>query len=88
MLMLYLITHTGQLLFRLRKDYTNMWVVNSLPASAGDTRDAGLIPGLRRSPEVENGNLLQYSFLKNSMGREALVGCSPLGHEAPDTTEH
>ena len=44
-------------------------MVKSLPANAGDTRDAGLIPGLRRSPEVENGNLFQYSFLKNSMGR-------------------
>ena len=45
--------------------------MKNLPANAGDTRDASLIPGLRRSPEVENGNLLQDSFLKNSMDREA-----------------
>ena len=31
----------------------------------------GLIPGLRRSPGVGNGNPLQYSCLKNSMDRGA-----------------
>ena len=35
--------------------------------NAGDTGDVGLIPGLGRSPEEENGNPLQYSFLKNPM---------------------
>ena len=29
--------------------------------------DPGLIPGLGRSPGEGNGNLLQYSFLENSM---------------------
>ena len=29
----------------------------------------GLIPGLGRSLEVENGTLLQYFCLKNSMGK-------------------
>ena len=38
------------------------------PVNAGDM---GLIPGLGRSPEVGNGNTLQYSCLENSMGREA-----------------
>ena len=33
---------------------------------AGDTRDAGLIPGLGRYPGVVNGSLLQYSCLENS----------------------
>ena len=45
--------------------------VKNLPASAGDTRDMGLIPGLGRPPGVESGNPLQYSSLKNSMDREA-----------------
>ena len=36
--------------------------------SAGD---AGLIPGLGRSPGDENGNPLQYSWLQNPMNREA-----------------
>ena len=34
---------------------------------AGDARDMGSIPGLRRSPGVGNGNPLQYSYLENSM---------------------
>ena len=38
---------------------------------AGDTEDVGSIPGLGTSPEGENGNPLQYSFLKNPMNREA-----------------
>ena len=41
-------------------------------ANAGDTKDAGLIPGLGRSNGVRNGNPLQYSCLGNSMERGAL----------------
>ena len=33
-------------------------VVKNLPANAGDVRDTGSIPGLGRSPGVENGNPL------------------------------
>ena len=44
-------------------------VVKNLPASSGDTRDMGAVPGLGRSPGVGNGNLLQYSSLENSMDR-------------------
>ena len=46
-------------------------VVENPPASAGDAGDAGLIPGLRRSPGVENGNLLQHPCLESSMDRGA-----------------
>ena len=46
-------------------------VVKNPPPSAGDTRDAGLIPVLGRSPGVGNGNPLQYSCLENSMDRVA-----------------
>ena len=46
-------------------------VVNNLPANAGDTREAGLIPGLGRSPGLGNGYTLQYSYLENPMGRGA-----------------
>ena len=42
------------------------WVKN-LPASAGDLRDVGSIPGSERSPGEGNGNLLQYSCLENPM---------------------
>ena len=40
-------------------------------ASAGDTVDVGLIPGLGQSPGVGNGNPLQYSCLENPMDRGA-----------------
>ena len=43
-------------------------VVNNLPGNTGDAR---LIPELGRSPGKENGNLLQYSCLENSMDRGA-----------------
>ena len=43
-------------------------VVNNLPAIAGD---AGLIPGLGRSPGEGNGNPLQCSCLESAMDREA-----------------
>ena len=43
----------------------------NLPAIAGNTREAGSISGLGKSPGVGNRNALQYSFLKNSMDREA-----------------
>ena len=46
-------------------------MVKNLPANAGDTRDAGSIPGLGRSPGVENGTPLQYSCLENPMDGEA-----------------
>ena len=45
--------------------------VKNLPANAGDTRDAGSIPGLGRSPGEGHSNPLQYSFLENPMDRGA-----------------
>ena len=41
----------------------------NLPASVGDLRDMGSIPGLGRSPGEENSYPLQYSCLEKSMGR-------------------
>jgi len=46
-------------------------VVKNLPANAVDSRDAGLIPGLGRSPGGGHGKPLQYSCLGNSMDRGA-----------------
>ena len=46
-------------------------VVKNLPTSAVDRRDVGSIPGPGRSPEVGNGNPLQYPCLENLMDREA-----------------
>ena len=45
--------------------------VKNPPANAGDTGDAGLIPGMGRSPGEGNGYSLQYSGLKNPMDRGA-----------------
>ena len=44
-------------------------VVKNLPANAGDAKDMGSIPGLRRSLGIGNGNPLKYSYLGNSMDR-------------------
>ena len=41
-------------------------MIKNLPANAGD---AGLIPGLGRSPVEGNSNTLQYSCLENPMDK-------------------
>ena len=46
-------------------------VVKHPPASAGDMRDMGSIPGSGRSPGGGNGNPLQYSCLGNPIDRGA-----------------
>ena len=46
---------------------------------AGDTGDAGLIPGLGRSPGEGNGNPLQYSCLENPW-TEKPGGSKRVGH--------
>ena len=46
-------------------------MIKNLSANAGDTEDVGLIPGSGRSPGGRKGNPLQYSYLENSMDREA-----------------
>ena len=48
-------------------------MVKNLPANSGAARDVGLIPESRRTPEGENGNPLQYSWLENSIDRWATV---------------
>ena len=44
-------------------------MVKNLSANAGDIRDMGSIPGLRRSPGGGHSNPLQYSCLENPMDR-------------------
>ena len=58
------------------KHYLNLglpgWLSGTESAcKAGATEDAGLIPGLGRSPGGQHSNSLQYSFLENSIDKEA-----------------
>ena len=46
-------------------------VIKDPPANVGDTRDAGSIPGLGKSPGGGHGNPLQYSYLESPMDRGA-----------------
>ena len=46
-------------------------VIKNLPTNAGDTRDAGPVPGLGRLPGVGDGCLLQCSCLDNPKVRGA-----------------
>ena len=62
-------------------------MVKNLPASAGDIRDMGLIPGSGRSPGGGHGNPLQYSCLEDRMDRGSLEGYSPWGRKESDMTE-
>jgi len=67
-----------------KKENIGSWVKNR-PAKAGDTEDAGLIPGLGEDPlEEDNGNPLQYSRLENPMDRGD-SGYSPQGRKKSQT---
>ena len=69
---LYHLSHQGSLLYSyLSKPWASQvaLVVKNLPASAGDIRGAGSIPGWERCPGEGHGNSLQYSCLKNPKNR-------------------
>ena len=61
-------------------------MVKNPPASAGDLRDTGSIPGLGRCPGGGRGNLLQYSCLENPMNR-GVDRLQFMGSQESDTTE-
>ena len=56
---------------RFKASHWEARIVKNPSANAGDARDMDSISGLGRSPEVGNGNPLQYACLENSMGRGA-----------------
>ena len=55
-------------------------MVKNLPATAGNLRDEGLIPGSGKSPGGGHSNPLQYSCLGNLMERGA-CGLQSVGSE-------
>ena len=57
-------------------------------ANAGDTRDAGSIPGWGSSRGGRNGSPVQYSCLEKSTDRRAWLDYSPWGHKKLDMTGH
>jgi len=59
-------------------------VGKNLPANAGD---AGLTPGLGRSPGGGNGNQLQYSCWQKSHEQSILAVYSPWDRKESDMTE-
>ena len=63
-------------------------VVKNPPANAGDARDVGSTPELKRSPGVGNSTPLQYSCLKKLHGKRSLAGYNPWGCKESDTAEH
>ena len=61
-------------------------MVKNLPASAGDTRDVGLIPGLGRSPRGGNGNPLHILAWEIPWTEEP-GGLKSMGSQESDMTE-
>ena len=55
----------------LTKLYAGGAGVENPPGEVGDTRGTSSVPGLGRSPEGGNGNLLQYALWDNPMDRGA-----------------
>ena len=58
-------------------------MVKNMPANAGDTRDAGSIPGSKKSSENPHTVLLLRKFLGQS-----LAGYSPWGRKESDMIKH
>ena len=63
-------------------------MVKNIPANAGDSRDAGSIPGSGRSPGEGNGNSLQDYCLESPHEERSLGGYSPWSCKESDMTEH
>ena len=56
-----------------------------VPASAGDVRDVGAVPGFGRSPGGGHGSPLQYLAWRTPWTEEP-AGYSPWGHNKSDMT--
>ena len=63
-------------------------MVKNLPASAGNSGDMGLIPGLGRSPGERKQQPTPVLFPGKFYEQRSLVGYSPWSCKELDTTEH
>ena len=71
--------------------YLALWVtpvIKDPHANAGDIRNAGSIPGSRRSPGVGKQQPAPVFLPGKFHGQRSLVGYSPWGHKESDTTEY
>ena len=59
--------------------------VKNLPASAGEVRDMGSIPGFRRAPGREHGSPLHLP--EESQGQKSWAGYSPWDCRESDMTK-
>ena len=73
----------------IRRGSRLLWWLNDKESTcnAGDTGEAGSIPGLGRSPGEGHGNPLQYFCLENPHEQKSPVSYSPWGYKELDTTE-
>ena len=62
-------------------------MVKNLPASAGGSGDAGLVPGLGSSSGEGNGKPTPVFLPGKSHGQRSLAGYSPRGHRQLAVTE-
>ena len=62
-------------------------MVKNPHTNAGNVRDLCSIPGSGGFAGGRHGNPLQYCCLENPHGQRSLVGYSPWGRKASDTTE-
>ena len=63
-------------------------MLKTLPASAGDVRDASSVSGSRRSPGGGHGNPLQDCCLETPMDSGARRATVHEGHKESDMTQH
>ena len=68
------VVHKANSSSSINSEFPDGTMVKNPAADAGDIRDVSSIPGLGRSPGVENGNPFQYSCLENSTDKRSLEG--------------
>ena len=63
-------------------------MVKNLLANAGDTEDASLVPGVRKTLWIKKWPPTPVFLPENAHGQRNLTGCSPWGLKELDMTEN